>query len=75
MLNENEINQILHLLFEMSIKLLVILLIIKLYARKKIFKSIKRKHGQDIICLVRSLEHLKTKYMKILADIKDVKAL
>ena len=50
------------------IKLLVIIFIIKLYA-KYIFTRIKKKHGQH----VRSYESLMTKYMKVTADIKFVK--
>ena len=46
-------------------KLLVLLFVIKLYARNNIFKRIKKKHGQDIISHVRSLENLKSKYMKV----------
>ena len=46
-------------------KLLVLLFVIELYARNNIFKRIKKKHGQDIISHVRSLENLKSKYMKV----------
>ena len=46
-------------------KLLVLLFVIKLYARNNIFKRIKKKHGQDILSHVRSLENLKSKYMKV----------
>ena len=45
-----------------------------LKVRNNIFKAIKKKHVQDIICLVRSFEHLKTKYLKTLADIKIIKS-
>ena len=55
-------------------KLLVILFVIKLYAYNSIFKYIKRKHGQDIITLVRRYESLKTKYMKLQSDIKFIKS-
>ena len=48
--------------------------IIKLYARSNKFRSIKRKHGQDIIYLVKSFKHLKTTYVKTLADIKFIKS-
>ena len=58
----------------MMLKLLVILLIIKLYARNNVFENIKEKHGQEIIRTVRSLENLKTKYVKVLADIKFIKS-
>ena len=56
------------------LKLLVILFIIKLYARNNVFKHIKKKHGQDIIRIVRSLKNLKTKYVKVVADIKFIKS-
>ena len=55
-------------------KLLVILYIIKLYAQINIYKHIKKKHGQDVIRNVRLYEKLKTKYMKINADIKYIKS-
>ena len=55
-------------------KLLVLLFVIKLYAHNNIFKRIKKKHGQDILYIVRSLENLKTKYMKVQADIKLIKS-
>ena len=55
-------------------KLLVIRFVIKLYARNSIFKYIKRRHGQDIITLVRSYESLKTKYTKVQSDIKFIKS-
>ena len=54
-------------------KLLVLLFIIKLYARNNIFKRIKKKRGQDILSQVRSLENLKTRYMKVQTDIKFIK--
>ena len=51
--------------------LLIILFVIKLYARNNIFKCIKKKHGQDIIMIVRYYdEPLKAKLVKVLADIK-----
>ena len=56
------------------IALLVILFILKLYARNNTFKYIKEKHGQDVIKIVRSYESLKTRYMKVKADIKFVKS-
>ena len=37
-------------------KFLVLLSVIKLCARNDIFKYVKRKHGQDIIAVTRSLE-------------------
>ena len=55
------------------IKVLVILFLIKLFARKDIFKHIKKKHGQNMVTIVRSFEQLKTKYMKTLANIKFIK--
>ena len=54
------------------IKLLVILFIIKLYARN-IFTRIKKKDEQDVRKVVRSYESLMTKYMKVTADIKFIK--
>ena len=54
-------------------KLLVILFIIKSYARYDIFKFIK-KHGQNVITVVRSLEQMQTKYMKFIADIKFIRS-
>ena len=48
--------------------------IIKLYAQINIYKHIKKKHGQDVIRNVHLYEKLKTKYMKINADIKYMKA-
>ena len=57
-------------LISTMVALLVILFIIKLYARNNTFKYIKKKHGQD----VRSYESLKAKYMKVKADIKFVKS-
>ena len=50
-------------------KLLVILFVIKLYARKDIFKYVKKKHGQDIITVIRSLEKTQREFMKVSADI------
>ena len=55
------------------IKFLVILFIIKLHARKYIFKHIKKKHGQDLIKVVRDFEQKKTKFEKLDADIVYVK--
>ena len=54
-------------------KLLVRLFLITLFARKYIFKHIKKKHGQDVVPIVRSFQQLKTKYMKTVADIKFIK--
>ena len=54
-------------------KLLVILFIIKICVRNNIFKSIKKKHGQDMVSLARSYEPLKTKYMTATADMVFIK--
>ena len=54
-------------------KLLIVLFLIKLYARNDIFKRIKKKHGQDVITVIRSLEKLQIKYGKVVADIKYIK--
>ena len=54
-------------------KLLVLLFVITLYARNNIFKRIKKKYGKYILSDVRSSENLKTKYMKVQADIKFIK--
>ena len=55
-------------------KLLVILFIIKLYVHNNIFKYIKKKHGQNIITVVRSYESFKTKYMKVQVNINFIKS-
>ena len=52
---------------------LVILFVIKLYARNDIFKSIKKKHGQSVLNVVRKLEDVKTKINKLQEDIKFIK--
>ena len=54
-------------------KLLLFLYTIKLYARNNILKRIKKKHEQDVLSQVRSLDNLKTKYMKVQTDIKFIK--
>ena len=46
---------------------------IRLYARNDIFKYIKKKHGQCIITVIRSLEKLQTKFMKVSTDILYIK--
>ena len=46
-------------------KLLVILVVIKLYARIDIFKQIKKKHGQNFLNVVRKYERLLISIMKI----------
>ena len=50
------------------LKLLVILFTIKLYVRINIYKHIGKKHGQDIIKIVRLFEKLKSKYGKFKAE-------
>ena len=55
-------------------KLLVILFIIKFYAQYDILRFIKKKHGQNVITVIRSLEQMQTKYVKIDADIKFIKS-
>ena len=54
-------------------KLLVILFILKLYACNNIFRRIKKEHGQGILKIVKTLENLKTKYVKAQADIEFIK--
>ena len=51
-------------------KLLVILVVIKLYAQIDIFKQIKKKHGQDVLNVVRKYEWLLAKFIKLEADVK-----
>ena len=51
----------------------MILFIIKLYARNIIFKHIKKKHGYDLIKVVRDFEQKKTKFEKLFADIAFIK--
>ena len=41
--------------------------------RNDIFKRIKKKHGQDVNTVIKSLEKLKTKYGEVVADIKYIK--
>ena len=52
---------------------LVILFVIKLYARNNIFKHIKKKHEQSVLNVVRKLEDVKTKINKLQEDIKFIK--
>ena len=54
-------------------KLLVILFIIKLYARNNIFKRIKKKHGNELINVVRDFEQKKIKFEKLVANITFIK--
>ena len=63
------------LFLQTMFKLLVILFMIKLYARNDIFKYIKKKHGEDIITVIWSLAKLQTKFMKVSADIDYIKIL
>ena len=55
------------------IKLLVILFIIKLCARNNIFKHITKKHGHDLIKVIRDFEQKETKFEKLVADIAFIK--
>ena len=45
-----------------------------MYSHNDIFKHIKRKHGKDIVTVVKSFEDLKIDYEEILLDIKFIKA-
>ena len=54
-------------------KFLVILNNIKLYVKINIYKHIKKKYGQANIRNLRLYKRLKTKYMKINADLKYIK--
>ena len=54
-------------------KLLVILFIIKLYARNDIFKLARKKHGQNISKVVRKYEKLQSQLLKVQTDIKFIK--
>ena len=56
------------------LKLLVILFIINLYAQNNVSKHIKKKHWQEIIRIFRSLENLKTKYVKVVTYIKFIRS-
>ena len=51
----------------------MILFIIKLYAQHNISKHIKKKHGHDLIKVVRDFEQKKTKFEKLVADIAFIK--
>ena len=44
-----------------------------MHARKNILKHIKKKHGQDLIKVVRDFEQKKTKFKKLDADITFIK--
>ena len=53
-------------------KPLVVLFIIKLYARNDIFKLVRKKHGQNILKVVRKYEKLQPQLLKVQADIKFI---
>ena len=61
------------LILQTMFKLVAILFTIKLNARNDISKYIKKKHGQDIITVIRSLEKLQAKFMKVSADVRYIK--
>ena len=54
-------------------QLLVFLFITKRYARSNMFKYFKKKHGQDTLIVTCTSEDLKTRLMKIEADIHFIK--
>ena len=54
-------------------KLLLILFIVNFYAGNNIFKRIRKKHGQGVLKVAKTLENLKTKYVKAQADVKFIK--
>ena len=54
-------------------KLLLILFVIKLYARNDILKLVRKKHGQNILKVVRKYEKLQSQLLKVRADIKFIK--
>ena len=54
-------------------KLLVVLFIIKLYARTNIFKHVKKKHGQVTLLVIRKIKDQRTRLMKTKADIQFIK--
>ena len=56
------------------IALLVILFIMKLYARNITFKYVKKKNGEGVIKMIRYYQSLETKYMKVKADKKFFKS-
>ena len=57
----------------MIISFWLCLFIIKLYSRHDIFKHIRKKHGKDINSIIRSFEILKTKYQRVVLDLKFIK--
>ena len=48
--------------------------VIKLYSRNGIFNHIRKKHGKDIYNIIRSFKALKTKYQKLILDLKFIKS-
>ena len=54
-------------------KFLVVIVLIKCYARINIFQQIKKKHGQDVLNVVRKYERQLAKFMKLQPDIKFIK--
>ena len=62
------------LLFSIMFSLLVILFIIKLYDRMNTFKYINKKHGQNVMKIVRTYESLKIKLMEVEAVIQFIKS-
>ena len=45
----------------------------KLYSRNDIFKHIRKKYGKKINNIIRSFETLKTKYRKVVLDLRFIK--
>ena len=56
------------------LKLLLILIVIKLYARINVFRLIRGKHEQEVLKHIRSSQDNKGRLMKIEADISFIKA-
>ena len=44
-----------------------------MYSRNNIFKDIRKKYGKDINNIIRSFETPKTKYQKVVLDLKFIK--
>ena len=53
-------------------KLLLILFVIKLYAQNDILKLVRKKHGQNILNVVRKYEKLQSQWLKVRAGIKFI---
>ena len=53
----------------MKVKVLVILFLMRLYARLDLFNLVDKKHGQDIRRNVKTLENLMSKAVKIQLDL------